>query len=155
MSKRTCVLDSRAADRTNCYYSIFRQFFKFIPRYRFGQKAEETSGNRCCKHFPHVGSFLTCLYARLAAGGQCHRPGGKTRPQAVIRHKNPFPEQPRTRHRGIDPRRNGARGNVHRKTHLAAHPGRLERTAAALRLPRTVTPPQTACFFQGADGGHL
>ena len=47
------------------YYSIFQQLFKFIPRYRFDKKAEETSGNRCCKHFPHVGSFLTCLYALM------------------------------------------------------------------------------------------
>ena len=41
------------------YYSIFRQLFKFIPRYRFDQKAEETSGNRCCKHFSAWRQFLT------------------------------------------------------------------------------------------------
>ena len=61
-------------------------------------------------------------YAHQRRGWQCHRPGGKTRPQAVIRHKNPFPEQPRTRHRGIDPRRNGARWTVHRKAHQTADP---------------------------------
>ncbi|MBR1999368.1 MAG: DUF4372 domain-containing protein [Lentisphaeria bacterium] len=40
------------------YYSIFQQLFKFIPRYRFDKKAEETSGNRCCKHFFRVAAVL-------------------------------------------------------------------------------------------------
>ena len=47
------------------YYSIFQQLFKFIPRYRFDKKAEETSGNRYCKHFSAWRQFLTCLYAQI------------------------------------------------------------------------------------------
>ena len=52
------------------YYSIFQQLFKFIPRYRFGKKAEETSGNRCCKQFS-ARRFLTCLYTRIAGKNFC------------------------------------------------------------------------------------
>ena len=47
------------------YYSIFQQLFKFIPRYRFDKKSDETSGNRCCKHFSAWRQFLTCLYAQI------------------------------------------------------------------------------------------
>ena len=47
------------------YYSIFQQFFKFITRYRYDKKADETSGNRCCKHFSAWRQFLTCLYAQI------------------------------------------------------------------------------------------
>ena len=47
------------------YYSIFQQLFKFIPRYRFDKKADETSGNRYCKHFSAWRQFLTCLYAQI------------------------------------------------------------------------------------------
>ena len=38
------------------YCSIFQQLFKFIPRYRFDKKSDETSGNRYCKNFPRGGS---------------------------------------------------------------------------------------------------
>ena len=47
------------------YYSIFQQLFKFIPRYRFDKKAEETAGNRYCKHISAWRQFLTCLYAQI------------------------------------------------------------------------------------------
>ena len=47
------------------YYSIFQQLFKFIPRYRFDKKSDETSGNRYCKHFSAWRQFLTCLYAQI------------------------------------------------------------------------------------------
>ena len=47
------------------YYSIFQQLFKFIPRYRFDKKIQETSENRCCKHFSAWRQFLTCLYAQI------------------------------------------------------------------------------------------
>jgi len=47
------------------YYSIFRQLFKFIPRYRFDKVVDETSGNRYCKSFSAWQQFLTCLYAQI------------------------------------------------------------------------------------------
>ena len=47
------------------YCSIFQHLFKFIPRYRFDKKEEESSGNRCCKHFSAWRQFLTCLYAQI------------------------------------------------------------------------------------------
>ena len=47
------------------YYIIFQQLFKFIPRYRFDKKVEETSGNHYCKHFSAWRQFLTCLYAQI------------------------------------------------------------------------------------------
>ncbi|MBR4518252.1 MAG: DUF4372 domain-containing protein [Victivallales bacterium] len=47
------------------YYSIFQQLFKFIPRCRFDKKSDETSGNRCCKHFSAWRQFLTCRYALM------------------------------------------------------------------------------------------
>ena len=50
---------------TVLYYSIFQQLFKFIPRYRFDKKTDETSGNRYCKHFSAWRQFLTCLYAQI------------------------------------------------------------------------------------------
>jgi len=47
------------------YYIIFRQLFKFIPRYRFDKKTDAISENRCCKHFSAWRQFLTCLCAQI------------------------------------------------------------------------------------------
>ena len=46
ISKMSDVFNVSAGEPTMLYYSIFQQLFKFIPRYRFDKKAEETSGNR-------------------------------------------------------------------------------------------------------------
>ena len=57
------------------YYSLFRKLFKFIPRYRFNKKAEETSGNRYCRHFSVRRQFSVCQVpmdiGKLAAVDQC------------------------------------------------------------------------------------
>ena len=77
------------------YYSIFQQLFKLISRYRFDQKSDETSGNRCCKHFSAWRQFLTCLYAQIT---------GKDPLREIASGLPPLP--PRDESRGeIGPRR--------------------------------------------------
>ncbi len=77
-------------------------------------------------------------------GDERNRPVKAARAERRRRHPYPFPEQSCPGHSRGDPRRDRTRRPLHRKAHRAADPGRLERTAAALRLPDTVTPPQLA-----------
>ena len=41
------------------YYSIFQRLFKFIHRYCFDKMADQTFGNRRCKHFSAWRQFFT------------------------------------------------------------------------------------------------
>ena len=61
MLKVPKILEMSVEEPTMIYYSLFRQLFKFIPRYRFEKKAEETSGNRYCKLFSAWRQFSVCL----------------------------------------------------------------------------------------------
>lgn len=48
------------------YNSIFQQLFNFLPRHRFENAVQNTSGDRYCKHFTAWKQFLTLLYAQIS-----------------------------------------------------------------------------------------